>query len=79
MLLVTSYSVVDTSVGVVKDLTSGPNSPDIELHFSPAIVPNFFDFGRSGDYGITMVRDPNILHNIRPSNCSLGWWRIKTR
>ena len=72
MLLVTSYSVVDTSVGVVKDLTSGPNSPDIELHFSPAIVPNFFDFGRPGDDGITMVRDPHVLHNIRPSNRSLG-------
>ncbi|KAK7682585.1 hypothetical protein QCA50_014385 [Cerrena zonata] len=47
--------IVDTNIGVVKDLSSGPNSPDMELMISPAIVPSFFQFGKSGEYGLTIA------------------------
>ena len=48
--------ICDTTIGTVKDLSSGPNSPDMELMISPAVVPSFFEFGKPGEHGITIVR-----------------------
>ena len=47
--------IMHRGAGTIKNLTSGPNSPDIEIHFSPAIVPNPYTLGKPGEYGITMV------------------------
>ncbi|CAL1702481.1 unnamed protein product [Somion occarium] len=49
---------IDTSLGPVKDLTSGPKSPDLELMWTPAIIPSFFDNARPGEHGFTI---PSIL------------------
>ncbi|KAI0077950.1 GMC oxidoreductase [Panus rudis PR-1116 ss-1] len=47
--------LVDTSIGPVKDLSSGPNSPDIEVLWSPLVVPDFFTVGKPGESGITIA------------------------
>ncbi|KAH8082420.1 GMC oxidoreductase [Cristinia sonorae] len=46
---------VDTGIGKVKDLASGPNSPDIEIMWAPAIVPSYTSAGRAGEHGITIA------------------------
>ncbi|KAJ3486910.1 hypothetical protein NLI96_g3899 [Meripilus lineatus] len=43
----------DQTHETVKDLSSGPNSPDLEFMWTPAIVPDFFSSGKPGEHGIT--------------------------
>ncbi|KAI0795910.1 GMC oxidoreductase [Abortiporus biennis] len=46
--------LVDTSLGEVKDLTSGPTSPDLEILWTPIIAPNYMDSGPPGAHGVTI-------------------------
>ncbi|KAI0072255.1 GMC oxidoreductase [Panus rudis PR-1116 ss-1] len=45
--------LIDTSIGPCKNLTSGPNAPDLEFMFTPAIAPDYWTVPKSGDNGIT--------------------------
>ena len=47
--------ICDTTIGTVKDLSSGPKSPDMELMILPVIVPSFTECGKPGEYGLTLV------------------------
>jgi len=39
----------------VKDMTSGPRSPDLEFIWTPAIVPDWFTSGRPGEHGVSLA------------------------
>lgn len=49
------FRLFDTTREVVQDLSSGPNSPDLEFMWTPAIVPDFFSSGKPGEHGVTFV------------------------
>ncbi|KAI0795912.1 GMC oxidoreductase [Abortiporus biennis] len=46
--------LVDTSLGHVKNLTSGPGTPDLEILWSPVIAPNFKTTGPPGTHGLSI-------------------------
>ena len=47
--------VMDTSLGPVNDLTSGPTTPDLELMWTPAIIPSFFEGAKRDNSRISFV------------------------
>ena len=54
-LSLTQGRIMDTNLGTVKDLSSGPKSPVIEIMITPAIVPTINGTGKPGDHGLTIV------------------------
>ena len=73
------FRICDTTVGTVKDLSSGPRSPDMELMILPAIVPSFTECGRSGEYGLTLVRSLSMLREVYNNGLEIGSKCAQTR
>ncbi|KAI0795903.1 GMC oxidoreductase [Abortiporus biennis] len=46
--------LMDTSIGTVRDVSSGPNSPDLEILWSPILAPSYTTPGPPGVHGITI-------------------------